>query len=129
MQQGATLLRIPIVTSTGGSFSATVPVPAGRLTQYRFVPVATALATGADLAITGDASGFVYAAQTDIGSTTPFTKAPRQPIHDATGTASLYSTASVEPVEGYMFTGGEMLDVTITDGGDTKSATLFIWIG
>jgi len=45
----------------------------------------------------------------------------------ARGTASLYA-AGGEPVEGYIFVGGEPLSIVVAQGGDTKSGTLYLWI-
>ena len=119
---------LSITTDSSGDFSAETPKLFGRFLQYRYVPHAvTPLDTGADLDITGTTTGFVYVNQDNIG-TTAFSKAPRQPTHDATGAASLYAAAG-EPVEDYMFLSGESMTVTIAGGGNTLSGTLHIWVG
>lgn len=124
------LIKVAITTDSSGDFSSSVTVPTngGRLVQYRYVPGGggTNLDTGADLTVTGATSGISYIAQTDIG-TSAFTKAPRQPTHDTAGSASLYA-AGGEPVEGYIFVGGEPLSIVVAQGGDTKSGTLYLWI-
>lgn len=121
------LVTVAITTDASGNFSA--PVQAnGRLLQYRYVPDgSTPLDTGADLDIIGATTGFIYINQDDIG-TSAFTKVPRQPTHDNTGAASLYAGAG-EPVEDFMWIGGEQLTVTIANGGNTLSGKLYMWIG
>jgi hypothetical protein len=122
------LITIGITTDAAGAFAKEVSPQSGRLLQYRYTPHATTpLDTGADLDIVGSTSGFVYANQDNIG-TSAFTKAPRQPTHDDTGAASLYAAAG-EPVEDHMWIAGEPLDVTIANGGNTLSGTLYLWIG
>lgn len=122
------LIKVAITTDAAGAFSSSVTVPTngGRLAQYRYVPAVANLDTGADLTVSGATSGIVYIAQTDIG-TSAFTKAPRQPTHDTAGAASLYAAAG-EPVEGYIFVGGEPLSIVVAQGGDTKSGTLYLWV-
>lgn len=124
------LIKVAITTDASGDFSssAAVPTNGGKLAQYRYVPAGGGanLATGADLTVSGATSGIVYIAQTDIG-TSALTKAPRQATHDTAGVASLYA-AGGEPVEGYIFVGGEPLSIVVAQGGDTKSGTLYLWI-
>lgn len=124
------LITVPILTSSGGAFSVSMPVQAGggRLLQYRYVPHGSVpLDTGADLDIVGSRTGMVYANQDDIG-TAAFTKAPRQPTHDASGAASLYA-ATGEPVEDFIYVGGEPLTITISGGGNAKQGTLYLFVG
>jgi hypothetical protein len=120
-------ITVAITTSSGGAFTTdTIPV-SGKVVQYRYVPDGSnPLDTGADLDIVGAVTGVVVANQDDIG-TSAFTKAPRQATHDATGAASLMDTTDSEPVEDYIFI-NEPLTVTIANGGDTLSGTLYIWI-
>ena len=120
------IVKVAITTNGSGAFSSTVAVPSGAFVQYRYVPHAsTPLDTGADLDITGATTGFVYANQDDIG-TSAFSKAPRIATHDVAGVASLYAAAG-EPVEAAAFV-GEPLTVTIANGGDTLSGTLYMCI-
>lgn len=123
------LVTVSIETNSSGDFSKSVPIPGGvcALVQYRYVPAGGGanLDTGADLTVAGSRSGFSYVSQTDIG-TSAFTKAPRQATHDTAGVASLYAAAG-EPVEGLLYVGGEPLTVTVAQGGDTKSGTLYMW--
>lgn len=120
------IVKVAITTDASGNFSKTVAVPSGAFVQYRYVPHAsTPLGTGADLDVTGATTGFVYANQDDIG-TSAFSKTPRVATHDVAGVASLYASGG-EPVESAAFV-GEPLTVTIANGGNTLSGTLYIWI-
>lgn len=122
------LHRIDITTDSSGDFTINTVDIFGAVLQYRYVPDGTSpLATGADLTIAGGTTGIVVASQTNIG-TSAFTKAPRQATHATDGTASLYAAAG-EPVEDCIWVAGEHLTVTIAQGGDTKSGTLWIWTG
>ena len=125
----SSLIVVSITTDAAGAYSTTIgALPKGNLLAYRYVPAAAnELATGADLDIVGATTGFVYVNQDNIG-TSAFQKLPRYATHDETGTASLLA-AGGEPIEGLMPVGGEQLTVTIAAGGDTKSGTLYIWVG
>lgn len=123
------LITVAIATDGDGDFSTVTPEAFGRLLQYRYVVDGTSpLATGTDIDIVGTTTGFVYVNQDNIG-TSSFTKAPRQPTHDSAGVASETDDTTGEPVEDYMFIGGESLTVTIDEGGASKVGTLYLWIG
>jgi hypothetical protein len=122
------LHTVAITTDGSGDYTQATCDIAGAILQYRYVPDGTSpLATGADLDIVGSTTGLVVVNQDNIG-TSAFTKAPRQATHDDTGAASLYAAAG-EPVESFIYVCGESLTVTIAEGGDTKSGTLYLWTG
>lgn len=122
----AKLIKVAITTDAAGAFSTTIAAGDGAFVQYRYVPHAsTPLDTGADLDIVGATSGFVYVNQDDIG-TSAFSKAPRIATHDVAGVASLYA-ATGEPVESVAYV-AEPLTITIAQGGNTLSGTLYIWL-
>lgn len=121
------LHTVAIATDANGDFTGYTAVVKGEIRQYRYVPGAAALDTGADLDITGETTGIVISNQDNIG-TSAFTKVPRAATHDETGTASLYA-AGGEPVEDRIAVAGERLKVVIASGGNTKSGTLYIWVG
>lgn len=122
---GIRLVTCSILTASDGSFSKAI-VASGKLLQYRYVPHAsTPLDTGADITVVGDTTGLVFINQTNIG-TSAFTKSPRQATHDTAGAASLFA-AGGEPVEGFLYAGGEDLTLTVAQGGDTKSGKLYLW--
>lgn len=122
------LHTVSITTDASGDFTAKTPNVQGPVRQVRYVPDGSnPLATGADLDIVSEQTGLVVANHDNIG-TSAFTRAYRQPTHDADGSASLYA-GSGEPVEDLIYLGGERLTVTISNGGNTLSGTIYIWIG
>lgn len=119
------LITVAITTNGSGAFSATTPAVDGEIAWYRYVPDgSTPLDTGADLDIVGSVTGIVVSNHDNLG-TSALTKAPRMATADETGAASLYAAAG-EPVEDRIFVTAESLTVTIANGGDTKSGTLYI---
>lgn len=118
---------IAILTDASGNFEdKTTPIK-GKLLQLRYVPDGSSpLATGADITIIGQSTGFAYYSQSNIG-TSAFQKAPRQPIHNDAGVASLYAAAG-EPVEDFMYI-DEQLTVTVAQGGNALQGTLYLWVG
>ena len=121
------LHTVALLTDASGDFTGFTKVVKGRVVQYRYIPDgSTPLATGADLDITGEITGVVIANQDNIG-TVAFTKAPRQPVHDEAGVASLYAGAG-EPVETPVVVAEERLQVVIDQGGNVLSGTLYLWV-
>jgi hypothetical protein len=128
MPDQTSLVTIAVLTSAGGEFSSTFIVPAGRLLQYRYVPHASVpLDTGADIDLVGATTGKVYINQDNIG-TAAYEKVPRMATHDETAAASFYAAAG-EPVEDFIYTGGEDLTFTVAQGGNAKQGTFYFWIG
>lgn len=122
--------RHTLAVTTDGSGDATVftDVVRGWLHQIRYVPDgASPLATGADVDLTGEASGLVLWNEDDIG-TSAIERAPRQPTHDVAGVASLFAGAG-EPVEDRFAVADERLKLVVAQGGAAKSGTFHIWIG
>tara|TARA_Y100000310_G_C20681921_1_gene816475 strand:+ start:1652 stop:2020 length:369 start_codon:yes stop_codon:yes gene_type:complete len=118
------IVTVAIATDAAGDFTATVGEAFGRLLQYRIVD--TDLDAGCDLDLVGGVTGFVYINHDSMGATQE--RSPRAPTHDVAGAASLYDTTDSEPVEDYMFV-AEDLDLTIANGGNTKTGTLYLWFG
>lgn len=122
------LITVSVTTDASGDYSATIQPAGARLLQYRYVPDGTTpLATDADLDVVGATTGLIFVDQDNIG-TAAFTKAPRQATHDVTGAASLYAETG-EPVEDYVWVGGEPLTVTVSNGGSAASGTFYFWFG
>jgi len=119
------LHTFPIVTDASGDYTQASADIEGAVLQYRYVY--DDMDTGADLDIVGTKTGIVVANHDSLG-TSSITRAPRQPTHADTGVASLYAAAG-EPVEAPIYIGGESLTVTIANGGNAKSGTLYIWTG
>jgi hypothetical protein len=121
-----TLTTVQILTDASGNFTQNITGPDGMLSQYRYVPDGTVpLATGASISMSGATSGFVYINQTNIG-TSAFTKLPRYPTDDSTGTALLYASAGIG-VADTALVGPEQLTVTIALGGNAKKGLLYVW--
>jgi hypothetical protein len=123
--------RLVLTLTVNASGDATVYSPTilmGRVLQLRYVPDASdALATGADLTITGETTGVAVATLANIG-TSAFTRVPRQATHGADGSASLYAVGG-EPVEEPVYLAGERLKVVVAEGGVSKTGTLHVLIG
>jgi large exoprotein involved in heme utilization and adhesion len=118
-----TIVTVSIATDSSGDFTDTIAAPHGRLLQYRVVD--TDLAAGTDLDLVGTVTGFVYINHDSMGST--LERSPRAPTHDVLGAASLYAGSGLA-VEDYMYV-AENLDLTIANGGDTKTGKLYLWFG
>ena len=117
------LVTVPFTTDASGDFSTTISNAAGEFLQARYDR--GNVATGADITVVGATTGLSLLALVDAG-TADITRAPRQPIHDTAGVASLYAAAG-EPVEDFIYVGGEQLTVTVAQGGNTTSGTLYLW--
>lgn len=116
------LKQITIIADGAGNFTVTFPAT-GALIQYRYSP--GTLATGADVTVAGANTGKSFIALVNAGTAT-IDRAPRQPVHDAAGTPSLYA-AGGEPVEDYIYAGGEQLTLTVAQGGTANVGTLYLW--
>lgn len=100
----------------------------GLVRQITYVPDATVpLDTGADLVITGEASGVAIATLSNIGTST-VSWAPRQPTHSTAGAASLFAAAG-QAVNDHIALGGERIKVVVAQGGNAKTGTLSITVG
>ena len=57
------------------------------------------------------------------------TVAPRQPCHDATGTARFYNDDGDEPVLDHFTIADERIKIAIAEGGNSKSGTFHFLVG
>lgn len=121
------VLTLTVDASGDATVYSDKPV-SGRVLQVRYVPGAgaTALATGADLAVTGEDTGVEIATLSNIG-TSAFTKVPRQPTHGLSGTALVY--AGTDAVAEPPYVAGERIKVVVAQGGVSKTGTLHILVG
>lgn len=120
---------VSVTTNASGDATAySDELATGVVRQVRYIPDgSTPLATGADVTITGEASGVVVLNQTNIG-TSAYTVTPRQATHDTAGAASLYA-AGGEPVEDGVAVAQERLKLVVAQGGDTKIGQFHIYVG
>jgi hypothetical protein len=120
-------VRVDIVTDASGDFTVDTPEVSGRVLWYRYVPAASNdLDANWDLDIVGKNTGVVVADHSNLTAAAA-TFAPRQATHGIDGSASLYA-ATGEPVEDYIWV-KEALTVTVAQGGNVQSGTLWLLIG
>lgn len=124
--------RHVLSVTTDGAGAATVysdkPVT-GCVLQVTYVPDGTSpLDTGADLTITGEASGVAVVTKANIG-TAAFTLAPRQPTHGAAdGAAALYAAGGAA-VNDCVALAAERIKLVIAQGAATKSGVFHVYVG
>lgn len=116
--------EVAIATDASGDFTGYTPVVNGFVQAVRFVD--TDLDDGGDITITCDESGAAIVTLTNQASTA--TVLPRAATHDVAGAASLYAAAG-EPVEALIPVADERIKVVVAAGGNTKTATLHIYVG
>lgn len=120
-------VRVAVTTDASGAFTVDTPEVSGRILSIRYVPAASNdLDANWDLDIVGKNTGIVVANIDNI-SAAAITWAPRQPTCDVAGAASLYAAAG-EPVEDYIWV-KEALTVTVAQGGNVQSGTIFLTVG
>ena len=125
---GNRLHTVAVTTDASGDFTATTPDVSGSIEWVRYVPAASNdLDANWDLDIVGSVTGVVVLGITNITAAAQ-TWAPRQATHGVDGTASLYAAAG-EPVEDKVRVHGEALDITVADGGNVQSGTIYILEG
>lgn len=124
-----TNVRIDVVCDASGNFSGKSFPVNGRILQVRYTPDSiTPLATGADLAISGNESGVNVLTQANIG-TVAFTSVPGQPVNNASdGSPALFASGG-NPLLDYVFVAGERLLLTIAQGGNLGAGRFDIWVG
>ena len=120
---------VSITTDADGDGSAgTSGVLAGPVRTIIYTPDATSpYATGFDVTVVSAITGQTLWAGTNVGLSA-VTVNPRQPVHDATGAASLFA-AGGEAVEDYFYLAQEAVTITVAEGGDTKTGSFRIIAG
>lgn len=122
------LCTVAITTDAAGDAVIATPDIEGAVLQIRYVKAAANdLDANWDLTIAGTKTGLPVATIVNITAASQGW-APRQATTAVDGTASLYAGAG-EPVEAPIYVGGESLTVTVADGGNVQSGTLYIWTG
>jgi hypothetical protein len=121
------LIKASITTSTAGVYSGKIPVPHGRLLQYRCK--LTALSTKGHVTLKGSTTGLTYLNLAINASTAATTRAPRQPLSDSSGNAIYFTTDTSTPQRDFYYVGGEMLTLSVSSGGTSKTGTIWMWVG
>jgi hypothetical protein len=116
------------VSSGGASTSYSNDVAQGEVRQITYTPDGSSpLDTGADLTITGEATGIAIATLTNIG-TAVATWAPRSATHTTAGAASLFAAGGTA-VTDRIALAGERIKVVVAQGGTSLKGQLSIWVG
>jgi hypothetical protein len=121
------LIKASITTSTAGIYSGKIPVPHGRLLQYRCK--FAALSTKGHVTLTGSTTGVTYLNLAISASTAATTRAPRQGLSDSSGDVVYFTTNASAPQRDFFYVGGEMLTLAVSSGGVSKTGKLWMWIG
>lgn len=121
------VMQIDITTDASGDFTKTTRRVSGRLVQYRYVPAdADALDANWDLDVVGDETGVVLIDEDDLAATA-VQKAIGQTLHDNTGSEFIYETDANVGSPG-IWLADEALSVTVAQGGNEQSGTLYMWL-
>lgn len=115
------------VTDASGDATFYTPVLNGKLISIQYVKAgASNYADGVDFTITTETTARNLWVDTNINASEVV--APRQPVHDTAGAASLYASGG-EPVEDHIYIAAERIKIVIGSGGDTKTGTFYITVG
>ena len=115
--------EVAVTTAADGTATVFTPVVTGKVSQIRYVK--TDFTNGVDFTITSEATGETIWTQTNVDASV--TVAPRQPVHDTAGAASLYAGAG-EPVEDYISLANDRVKIVIAAGGNAKTGTFHVVI-
>lgn len=115
---------VTVTTASDGSATAYTPVITGRVLAIHYVK--TDFAAGVDFTITSEATGQTI--WTQVNQDSSVVKAPRQPINDGVGVASLYASGG-EPVEDHIYLANDRVKIVIAAGGNAKVGTFHVVIG
>jgi len=120
--------RHTVSITTDSSGDATVytdVIDYGEIKQIRYAK--TDFADGVDFVVSLENTGVIVWDEDDVN--TSGTRCPQQATHlNTTGAAALYAgggSAVLRPV----VVAGERIKVVVAAGGDTKTGTVYIWIG
>ena len=115
---------IPVTTASDGSATVYSPVFTGAIKTLRYVK--TDFADGVDFTITLEGTGEGVWAESNVNAAK--TVAPRQPIHDLVGVASLYAALG-EGVETEIIAVKDRLKIIIAQGGNAKTGAFHLTAG
>lgn len=119
---------VTITTAADGSGTGFTPVVNGRVLAVAYTKAdgTAAFAAGVDLEIKTETTDTLIWDQDDVDASA--TVAPRQPTHSTAGVAALYA-AEGTAVQDYIYVADERIEITIANGGDTKTGTFVVWVG
>jgi hypothetical protein len=119
--------RHTVVPVTGtATATAYTPVITGKLISIQYVKAGSNnYSDGVDFTITTETTGRNLWVDTDVNASEVV--APRQPIHDGAGAASLYASGG-EPVEDHIYIAGERIKIAIAQGGNGTTGTFYITV-
>ena len=109
---------VTLTTDASGDATGFTPVVTGLINAIIYTK--TDYDAGVDFTITVEGTGQGVWTETDVNADK--TVAPRQPIHDTVGVASLYAGAG-EPVEDHIAVANDRIKIVVAQGGDTKTGT------
>ena len=112
---------VTLVTDASGDVTGYTPVVSGRISAVVYTK--TDYDNGVDFVVTGDDTGQTIWSETNVNASK--TVAPRQPVHDTAGVASLYAAAG-EPVEDHIVVAQERIKIVVAQGGNTKTGKITV---
>jgi hypothetical protein len=115
--------KVTITTASDGTATGYTPVISGEIMQVEYVK--TDFANGVDFAITGEDTGIGIWTQSDVNASAVV--APRHPTHSQAGAAALYASGGVG-VLAPIAIARDRVNITIAQGGDTKTGTFHVLV-
>jgi len=120
------VMKVGITTDASGDFTTTTAKITGRLVQWRYVPAASdALDANWDLDVVGNTTGLVLL-DVDNLAATAVQKTVAQVAQDLTGADVTYDGTNEIYIPGVVVV-NEALDVTVAQGGNAQSGTLYLY--
>lgn len=117
-----------VTNSSGDGTGYTDVIDYGEIKQVRYAKAGSGnFADGVDFVVSLEDTGVIVWDEDDVNASG--TRCPQQATHlNTTGAAALYAgggSAVLAPV----VVAGERIKVVVASGGDTKTGTVYIWIG
>ena len=112
---------VTVTTNGSGAGTGYTGVVSGKISQIRYVK--TDFADGSTITITNELTGETI--WTEVAVNASATRAPRQATHTTAGVAALYA-GSGQAVLDKIAISKSRIQVTVTNGGDTKTGTFYI---
>ena len=123
----AEVQTIAITTDASGNFTGYSAVVNGRVLEVRLVvPGSGGIEATSDITITNELTGAQILALTDQNGSG--TWAPRQATHSTAGAAALYAAGGTA-VNAHVVVAESRIKVVVAQGGNAKTATLYVTVG